>query len=235
MTVAEIVEELEANGNQSIKNVLIKHGAKEPFFGVKIEYLKKIQKRIKMDTPLALELYATGISDAMYLAGLIAEDTKLTRENLNLWAEQAHWSMIAENTVAWVASGNEAGYELAREWIKSDSEMTACAGWSALSCIASLTPDEKLDIECYRTLLETVGASIHQAPNRVRFCMNSFIIHSGVYVSALTEEALQTAKTVGKVSVSMGQTSCKVSDAAEAILKAQERGEIGKKLKKVKC
>jgi hypothetical protein len=36
-----------------------------------VEELKKIQKRIKKDYQLALDLYDTGIYDAMYLAGLI--------------------------------------------------------------------------------------------------------------------------------------------------------------------
>ena len=34
------------------------------------------QKRIKMDYQLALDLYETGNYDAMYLAGLIADDAR---------------------------------------------------------------------------------------------------------------------------------------------------------------
>ena len=74
MTIQEILEELKSYSNESIKKVLLKHGAKEPFYGVKIEDLKKIQKKIRKDYKIALELYNTGISDAMYLAGLIADD-----------------------------------------------------------------------------------------------------------------------------------------------------------------
>lgn len=47
MTVTEIMAQLQANGSDSIKKTLAKHGVKEPFFGVKIEYLKPIQKMIK--------------------------------------------------------------------------------------------------------------------------------------------------------------------------------------------
>ena len=39
--------ELEAFGNAGIKKILLKHGVKEPFFGVKVEHLKTIQKKIK--------------------------------------------------------------------------------------------------------------------------------------------------------------------------------------------
>ena len=49
MTVAKIVEELEAQGQEGYRKILRKHGVQDPMFGVKIEYLKKIQKRVKRD------------------------------------------------------------------------------------------------------------------------------------------------------------------------------------------
>ena len=73
MKTADIVKELKSLGSQSIKNVLIKHGAQEPFYGVKVEDLKKISKKIKGNHELAMDLYDTGISDAMYLAGIVAD------------------------------------------------------------------------------------------------------------------------------------------------------------------
>src|SRR5436190_4812607 len=94
MTANEVVEELKSLSSESIKKVLLKHGAKEPFFGVKVEHLKKIQKRIKKDYQLALDLYATGNSDAMYLAGLIADDAQMTKKDLQRWVEQAYWSLL---------------------------------------------------------------------------------------------------------------------------------------------
>jgi 3-methyladenine DNA glycosylase AlkD len=82
MTVTEIMTELQAKGSESIKKILLKHGVKEPFFGVKIEYLKPIQKKVKKDYQLAKDLFATGNADAMYLAGLIADDENMTRADL---------------------------------------------------------------------------------------------------------------------------------------------------------
>jgi len=42
MTAKEILIELEKMGDLLTKNTLMKHGAKEPFFGVKVADLKKI-------------------------------------------------------------------------------------------------------------------------------------------------------------------------------------------------
>ncbi len=62
MTAKAILAEIKPLGRDSYKKVLLNHGVKEPCFGVKVEDLKKIQRRIKMDYRLALDLYDTGVS-----------------------------------------------------------------------------------------------------------------------------------------------------------------------------
>ncbi len=89
MTAKEILAELKPLGSDSYKRVMFNHGVKEPFFGVKISELKKIQKRIKKDYQLALDLYDTGNYDAMYLAGLIADDARMTKKDLQRWIANA--------------------------------------------------------------------------------------------------------------------------------------------------
>jgi 3-methyladenine DNA glycosylase AlkD len=214
---------------------MMKHGAKEPIFGVKIEEMKKIQKRIKKDYQLALDLYDTGISDAMYLAGLIADDAKMTRKDLARWVEKAHFPLISECTVAWVAAESQHGRELALEWIDSKKENVAAAGWSTLSSLVGIKEDAELDLAEVKQLLQRVQKTIHQQPNRVRSCMNGFVIAVGGYVKSVTDLAVQTAEKIGQVSVDMGGTACKVPFAPEYIKKMQQRGSLGKKRKTAKC
>jgi len=235
MTVQEIMDDLKAHGSDSIKKILLKHGVKEPFFGVKIEYMKPIQKKVKLDYQLAKDLYATGNADAMYLAGLIADDEKMTRDDLQIWAKQAVSNNISEYTVPWVAAGSRNGFELALEWIDSAEEHIAACGWSTLSNIVSLKPDDELDIAELKRLLERVSKTIHTSANRVRSAMNVFLIALGTYVVPLLEEVIATAKNIGTVTVEKEGTACKVPDAVEYILKAKNRGAFGKKKKTVKC
>jgi 3-methyladenine DNA glycosylase AlkD len=235
MTVQEIMAYLQANGSESIKKILLKHGVKEPFFGVKIEYLKTIQKKVKMDNELAKGLYATGNADAMYLAGLITDDKKMSKADLQLWAEQALSNNISEYTVPWVTSGSNYGYELALEWIDSDKEHLAAAGWATLGDIIAVKPDTEVDIAGYKALMERVVKNIHSSPDRVRSKMNNFIIVAGSYSTALTEDAIAAAKKIGPVTVIKEGTACKTPDAIEYIAKAQNKGTLGKKKKTVKC
>ena len=235
MTAEEVLKELEGYGNEGTKNIFLKHGAREPFYGVKVQDLKKIQKRVKTDHDLSLELYATGNSDAMYLAGLIADEKAISKADLNKWADGAYWYMISEYTVPWVAAETGYGYELGLEWIGSKEERIASAGWSTLSSCASLRPDEELDIARYAELLDHVEHNIHKAPNRVRFTMNGFVIAIGSYIPALTTKAIEVGKKIGKVSVDMGGTACKVPPAPDYIQKVIDRGSIGKKRKSARC
>jgi 3-methyladenine DNA glycosylase AlkD len=235
MTLSEIMLQLQEWGNESTKNVLIKHGAREPFFGVKVEDLKKIQKKAKKDYQLSLDLYNTGNSDAMYLAGLIADPAKMTRADLNDWVEKAYWYMISEYTVAWVASESPFGTELALEWIESENENIAASGWSTFASIVALKSDEEIDIQLYKKLLERVSKTIHSEKNRVRYAMNGFVIAVGGYCQPLTHEAEKAAATIGKVKVDMGGTACKVPLATEYITKMHERGTLGKKRKTAIC
>ena len=197
--------------------------------------MKKIQKRIKKDYQLALDLYDTGNYDAMYLAGLVADDARMTRKDLNRWVKKANGGALASATVPWVAAGSNHGYEIALEWIESENENVAAAGWATLSSLVAMKDDDDLDSSGLKQLLQRAQQTIHQQPNSVRSAMNGFLIALGTYVQGLSDLAAQAAAKVGPVSVDMGNTACEVPDALERIQKAREKGEIGKKRKTVKC
>lgn len=235
MTAAEVIDRLRPLGTESYKKVMRNHGVQEPFFGVKISDLKKFQKQIKQDYQLALDLYDTGNYDAMYLAGLVADDARMTKKDLRGWLKNATSPPLAEYTVAWVATGSPHGPDLAREWIDSRDENTAVAGWSTLSSLVSVRPDADLDMAELKKLLQRVRKTIHKSPNRVRYAMNGFVISVGCYVRELTELAREVGEQIGPVEVDMGDTACEVPYAPEYIDKVKKRGTIGKKRKSAKC
>ena len=235
MTLQTIMAELKAKGSDSIKKILLKHGVKEPFFGVKVEDLKLIQKKVKKDYQLSKDLYATGNADAMYLAGLIADETKMTKKDLSLWVSQAVSNNISEYTVPWIAAESNFGYEMAMEWIDAKKDFIAAAGWSTLSSLVAIKPDNELNIPSLKALLKRVETNIHKADNRVKSKMNAFLIAVGSYVTPLTDLAISTAKKIGEVEVNTDGTACKVPSAVEYIAKMKTRGALGKKKKMARC
>ena len=236
MTAKELLEELQSLGSESYKKMLMKnYGVKEPCFGVKIGDLKKIQKRIKKDYQLALDLYDTGNYDAMYLAGLIADDARMTKKDLQGWVEKAYAGALPGSTVPWVAAGSSHGHELALEWIESPKNLVAAAGWTTLSSLVAIKDDAQLDLAGLKRLLQRVQKTIRQAPDAVRYAMNAFIIAVGSYVKSLTELAIETGEKVGPVTADLGDNECQIPFAPDYIRKVQAHGTIGKKRKTAKC
>ncbi len=235
MTASEILKEIKPLGTDGYKRVMFNHGVREPCFGVKISDLQEIVKRIRKDYQLALDLYETGNYDAMYLAGLIADDAQMTKQDLQRWVAGAYCSPLCGSTVAWVAAGSPYGWEMAQKWIEAKSPLMAAAGWATLSSLVSIKKDTDLDLAALKRLLERVQKSIHQADSVVRRQMNHFVIALGSYVQPLTETAIETGEKIGVVTVDVGKTACEVPFAPDYIRKVQKRGTIGKKRKTAKC
>jgi 3-methyladenine DNA glycosylase AlkD len=236
-SVTSIMGELKKKGSEKTLKMYARHGmAAESMFGVSIADLKVIAKTIKKQQGLACELYETGNLDAMYLAGMVADGSQMTKKQLNGWAEgAANLQMISEYTVPWVTVENPAAPELAMRWIQSKKEHVASAGWCTYAGLVATKADQALDLAEIERLLGTVVQEVHGAQNRVRYTMNGFVIAVGTYVKSLLKQAKASARQIGAVSVDMGDTACTIRLATAHIEKIEAAGLVGKKKKTIRC
>jgi 3-methyladenine DNA glycosylase AlkD len=197
--------------------------------------MKKIQKRVKTDYQLALDLYDTGIADAMYLAGYITDDAKMTKKDLQKWIESANSNWVAEYMVPWVASAGPHGREMAAKWMESKDAAIASAGWQTYSSMVAIKEDADLDLAEIKSLLQRVAKSIHQQPDRLKSAMNNFVIAIGCHVQPLHKLAVETASGIGKITVEQAGKCSTIPFAPERIKQFAARGAIGKKRKSPKC
>lgn len=235
MEVQEVLDTLYALRNDHIRSIFLGYGAPQNILGVKIGDMKPILKKINKQQELALQLYSSGVPDAMYLAGLAANGALMEPRQLEDWAQRASWQMISEYTVPWVAAEHPAAIELGLRWIDSPVEKIASSGWSLLAGLAMLKPDHELNTDLYCTLLNRIIQDISDAPDRVKYCMNAFVISVGAGMSELTDMAIQTAEKIKNVKINTAGKSCKLPSASEAIHKIRLKGRIGKKKKTLKC
>lgn len=234
-TVKSILSDLEKKGTEQTRKTFARHGITGDVYGVSIADLKVIAKQIKGEQQLACDLFDTGNHDAMYLAGIVADGSQMTKKQLEDWAKAAPNPMISTTTVPGVAVESEHARSLALKWIKSKEESIATTGWCTYAGVLAVSDDEDLDLDEIEGLLNRIAEKIHTAPNKVRYTMNSFVIAVGTYVKPLLEKAKATAEVIGKVSVDMGDTACKVPTATEYIKKVEDMGRVGKKRKTIKC
>lgn len=229
--VAEIMQQLADLGSTQTFNIYRRHGAPENSFGVKVGDMKPLAKRYRGDQAAALALFDTGNGDAQYFAGLIATAKAFSFEQLNHWAETATWYMVAEYTVPRMTANNAHCWSCIEAWLKQDSDSVRASAWTTLGSHIAITPDHELDLAQLSAYLQQVQDNIHHSSNRSRYAMNQFVISVGCYVVPLHEEALVVAQSIGKVSVDLGQTACKVPLASGYIKKVASMNRVGKKQK----
>lgn len=235
MTLDEVMQALAAKASATTKRTLMRHGAPEPIFGVRIGDMQPIRKQIKGDQALAMQLYATGNSDAMYLAGLVADGRKMTRAQIERWVKTSVWHMHSGTTVPCVAAEHPDAIEIALKWIDSPKESIAVSGWATLSNVVTTTPDEKLPMKQIASLLTRIVKTIHTSQNFVRYAMNNFVICCGTYVSPLADKAITAARKIGRLEVDMGDTECRVPEAESYILKSRHGLPVAPKRKTTRC
>lgn len=236
-TVRTVLAELRKAADPQTRKTLVRHGAPaDKTYGVKVGNMKPIAKRIKGEQQLGLDLFDTGIRDAMYLAGLIVDGSQMTKTQLDAWVRKSPgYAGVTQSTVVWVASEHPDALGIARKWMKSKQEMTAAAGWCLYAGCLALYLDDKLDLDEISSLMEKAVVEVHAAPDRVRYQMNNFVICVGCYVVPLLQQAKAAARKIGTVTVDMGDTACKTPLATEYIAKVEKMGRVGKKRKTLKC
>ncbi len=236
-TVDSVMQQLRAKGKEKTRATYARHGmGRERVLGVSVADLKDMAKGLKGQQELGYSLYSTGMMEAMYLAGMLVNGAKMTREKLQEWAEGAgELQMISEYTVPWVTVEHPDAWKLAKVWTASQPENMIASGWTTYSGLVAILPDEDLDMAEIRRLLAQVQRGIGKAQGRAKYTMNGFLLSVGCHVTPLSNEAKEVAREIGTVEVDMGDTACKVPEAVAYIEKVEGMGRLGRKRKTLRC
>ncbi|HJF31764.1 MAG TPA: DNA alkylation repair protein [Sporosarcina psychrophila] len=235
MNLDVVMQELEALGKDRMKKMYISNGAHEPLFGAGTGAMKPIAKNLKLNQPLAEELYATGNYDAMYFAGIIADPKAMTEADYDRWMDAAYFYMLSDYVVAVTLSESDIAQEVADKWIVSGEELRMSAGWSCYCWLLGNRSDIEFLESKISNMLDIVKNTIHDSPERTKSAMNNFLSTVGISYLPLHEKAIETAKTVGIVEVKRDKKKSSILNAYESIQKEVDRGKIGFKRKYVRC
>jgi len=230
-----VMRELEALGKERLKKMYMSNGAQEPLFGVATGEMKPLFRKIKLNQPLAEQLYATGNYDAMYFAGIIAEPKAMTEADFDRWIDAAYFYMISDFIVSVTLAEADIAQQVADKWIASGDELKMSAGWNCYCWLMGNRKDSEFSADKLAGMLEQARNTIHEAPERAKYAMNNFIYTVAVSYTPLHDLAVETARAVGPVEVNKDKKASKLLNASANIQKAVDKNQIGFKRKHVRC
>ena len=151
MNAQGILATLKRLGKPQTAAIYKRYGSGDNVFGVLTSEIAKLQKKIKVDHALAMELWKTGNAEARVLALLIADPEKLTRADADglvndgpvrflgcYLSELVARSPIAEKTM--------------RDWMRSPDEFPREMGYGILGVRLKDDPDSVVDAETEKAL-----------------------------------------------------------------------------------
>ncbi len=215
MDLDSVLLTLREKGKPNTAKIYVRHGVKDPTFGVSYADLEKLVKTIRQDHALALGLWASGNHEARVLATKIADPEAFSTAELDAWLALAR-DQVIQGGVAAVAARRKDAFSIGLRWLELPGEFGSAAGWNVVAALA--LRGELPEKEATR-LLKYVQKYIHGAQNGTRYAMNNALIAIGGSMEALREQALAAARVIGKVSVDHGETCCKTPDAVDYIAK----------------
>ena len=218
MTFADVMSELEAVRSDNIATIYSRRNPAAKTMGVRFGDMAKIAKKIKKQTPLALELWETGIAEPRILAIRAIDPKDVTPELEDRWARETDFPVIADE---WAGVVYKTPYALEKmeAWTQSQDEFVRRAGFSLLFRFAADPKQDQVSDERFREYLGQIEREIHDSPNWSREMMNLVPVAIGLRSPELHEAALATARAYTPISVFHGDnTNCKVNNAVEDLL-----------------
>lgn len=218
MTFADVMSDLEAVRSENIAIIFSRRNPAAKTMGVRFGDMAKIAKKIKKQTPLALELWETGIAEPRILAIRAIDPKDVTPELADRWARETDFPIIADE---WAGVVYKTPYALEKmeAWTQSQDEFVRRAGFSLLFRFAADPKQDQVSDERFREYLGQIEREIHDSPNWSREMMNLVPVAIGLRSPELHEAALATARAYTPISVFHGdKTNCKVNNAVEDLL-----------------
>lgn len=244
-----VLNELEEAGTAQNRKVYARHGVEEEMFGVSFAVLRKMGKRLRPDSELTAELWATGNHDARVLACMVDDPDAVHKADLVKRTEELGNYIIVDEFAALVAKTPFAA-EFAKRWRSSRDEWLGALSWTLAAHLALTPPSDgqtgkgkgaggaarkqtgikhasasSADDARFEQLLEIIEADIHKRPNRMRHSMNGALIAIGCRNKSLRRKAETVAKRIGKVEVDHGETNCVTPEAIDYIARTWEHKE----------
>lgn len=221
MTAQDILTTLKKLGRPETAAIYKRHGSGDNVFGTLTADIARLQKKIKIDHALAMELWKTGNAEARIMALQIADPEKLTRAGANRLANDGQAHFVGCYLSALVARSPIADQTM-RAWMKSPKECIREMGYGILGARLKDDPASISDAGAEQALA-TIEKEIHRSPNWARYAMNGALISIGVFKPALRKKATSAARRIGTVDVDHGETGCKTPEAVSYIAKAAHR------------
>ncbi|MFZ6031998.1 MAG: DNA alkylation repair protein [Melioribacter sp.] len=136
-TKDKVVSLLSSKSDEKNKAGMARYGINvEKAFGISVNELREIAKRIGKNHELAMELWESGYREARHLAVMIEEVDRVTGTQMDKWVSDFDSWDICDGTCIHLFRKTPYAYKKVDEWMKSDKEFVRRAAFALIAALA---------------------------------------------------------------------------------------------------
>jgi 3-methyladenine DNA glycosylase AlkD len=162
--------------------------------GVSVPDMRKIAKAVGKDHQLALDLWETGIPDAMILAGMIAEPDKLTEAQMENWVVDINSWDVCDQVCMNLFEKTTLVEKKIYDWSLRDEEFVKRAAYALIACLA--WHDKAASDEKFRQYFPVIVKGATDERNFVKKAVNWALRNIGKRNLILNRAAIEVAREI---------------------------------------
>lgn len=192
-SVDEILEMLAAKANPDQLVGMARYGMTvDKRLGVKVPQMRKIAKEIGKDHKLALELWETGITEAMILSSMVDVPNEVTEEQMEVWAQDFDSWDVCDQVCMNLFDKTPLAWKKIHDWFDRDEEFVKRAAYALIACLA--VHDKGASDEVFISLIPVIKAGTTDNRNYVKKAVSWALRNIGKRNPELNTVALATAR-----------------------------------------
>jgi 3-methyladenine DNA glycosylase AlkD len=193
--VADILAELRALGSEKNRAGMARYGINvTSAFGVSVNQLRKVAKRLGTDHRLALALWATGNHEARLLACFVDDPALVRDRQVEAWARDFDSWDICDQATTSLFDLTKHAWGKAVKWAGRDDEWVKRAGFALMAGLA--VHDKSAGNRDFAKLLPVIHRGAFDARNFVKKAVNWALRNIGKRNRALNAAAIACAERI---------------------------------------
>ncbi|MCY0992122.1 DNA alkylation repair protein [Nannocystis sp. ILAH1] len=195
VTLSQVMQQLEAQGDDKVRQRYVRDGAGDNVFGVLLGKIRGLAQALGTNHALGLELWASGNHEARILACMLLDPGALTEKEARALLEPLSHPTLVDELVGRVLVHAPVAEALQTRWIDGDAELPRRAGWKLLAGRIARGLAKDLDVEA---TLARIERELPAAPYRVKEGINYCLVWIGLHVPGYTEAAIAIGERLGR-------------------------------------
>lgn len=194
-SAADILDQLRAKADPANLQGMARYGMSvQKRLGLSVPEMRRVAKAAGKGHALALELWNSGIAEAMIVASMIAVPEQLTDEQMEAWVKDFDSWDVCDQVCMNVFERSPLARRKIVEWSSREEEFVKRAAFALLACLA--WHDKRATDEEFIAFLPVIERGATDERNFVKKAVNWALRTIGKRNRRLNQAAIQTAKDI---------------------------------------